>query len=270
MNQKSIATSLRFKSSISQLSLIIFIEDIVKQYFKLTFKELNYTITDKSTNSWKQTNRTIQLAKNGLKKYEDILKASNSKVTIDFELLLNLPDYQYKSIDIDMSVLYSKSDDLNSLNFIINYERHKSVNIREFLISTVVFLQNNECEMIYGFVTCIDNSKKPSFYIEGLGDAELSQEEMDSVQKWLVNKNNCDKKIWKIFWGNIISGGHVSHNPFLLENIADIVGEHNFKKINNNCYWFNLSSFLIEDDSRSIKEQEMLEELMNKNNLMMI
>lgn len=244
MGQKSIVVTLKFLGAFDQGSAIIYLRSFFLDSFNLNFEEMSYTITDKSTSSWKQKTKTLKFTDQNIEKFTQLHNSLKENIFIDFELLRLLKDYEFKSIDIDLSVTYSSNngakDEINTLKFIFNYNNHKNIDFDSFSSNIIDYLSNCNCKVIYGFITCIENKKNPAFYVEGIGNDKISEEEMRKLQTWQREMKNCDKKIWDIFWGNFISTEFLESSPELLSEIERVLDKKNIRKVNSNLYFFRL------------------------------
>lgn len=270
MEKKSIAISIRFKGSISQIDTILFLKEILSQWFNKSIVELNYTITDKSDVNWKQKSKRLKFTDKAIEKYKEVLKDAGDKTLIDFELLRNLDDYEYKSRDVDFSIIYKQTTLISALNFVFDLSLYKEVAWKIFVRAITDFLVKMGCEVVYGFILSLEKIKNPSLYIEGIGNYELTPRENDKVNTWANEMASCETKVWDIFWGNILSHNHIKVDNSI-EKIKRIVGDENSLFLNKDLFWFNLKLCLTKFDVLKYdKEQQKLYEFFRKNNLILI
>jgi hypothetical protein len=247
MSEKSIVVSLNFKGELPQILSISFFDSYFRQEFKKEIQYLNFTISDKTNNNWKQKSKSLKFTSSNLKKYEKILSNKNCKIDVSFELLRNLDPYIYKSKDIDFSVTLNQFDSpINSLNIVLNSSFYSGVVLRDFVQLVSNLLIRNNCDLVYGFVFCLSNSKGPSFYIEGIGYPKIKKDESEKLKNWLNNKSSCESKIWDIFWGNVVSSKHLKIIPNALKKLNEILGGSNVVMLNNDLLWFNINDNILE------------------------
>jgi hypothetical protein len=259
---KSIVLTFRFIGNLSQIKTINYINELYRTLFSRSFESLNYSILDKTSSNWKQKTKTLKFNQLNINKYEEILSSKSDNVYIDFELTKELKNSSFKSRDIEFSVSYKLFERINSLNFIFNYKLYESLELNLFSKNIVDFIQDNNCELYYGFILNVSNSKNPSLYIEGIGNYEISQKEQNKLDIWLKGTKDCDKKIWDIFWGNIISLKIIKEEKkkFIAE-ITEIVGDENCYLLSQNLFWINLEEDL--KDFEILKYDKIRDKLYN-------
>lgn len=240
MKEKSVCISIKYKNNIKQEGIILFFTELLKNKFDKTFDEFHYTITDKNKSSWKQYTKSGNFTPNRFAKFIDLQKNLNDDVYIDFELLTNLKNYVFKSRDIDASFSCSQSRDIKSLDFIFNAAWISQSLLLEFISSTVLFIESQSGETIYGYVLELANEKMPALYMQGISNIKLGKKEEGILYLWSTNLANCESKIIDIFWGNIISSKHIIGDE-TLKNIQEIVGAENVMLLTENIIWFNIN-----------------------------
>jgi hypothetical protein len=257
MQNYSIIISFRISGILPELCFINFITEQFENLFSKTFSTLSYTITDKSSFYWKQKTKSVKLTVSNLQKLEEILFLKNQNIDVSFELLKNTVGCEFKSRDIDFSVSYSNSENINGLNFILSDKLFKEKDLKTLvqIISTYLLKQN--CQVLYCFISNVENEKLPAFYIEGIGTPSLSRFETQRIKVWSANKLSCDEKIWDIFWGNIISTKHIV-NEYLISDVEKMIGKDNAVLLAPGLLLFNLpeslNSFEISNYSSKRKE----------------
>jgi len=247
MEKQSIILSFRFTGALQQIEAVNFFSEQFKKWFNKSISELNYTITDKSKSSWKQNTKNLKFTDSNVLKFKELLLENKEKIYIDFELLKGLENIVYKSTDIDFSILYNHTETINSLNIILNTALYRNTDWKGFAKEIVHFLNEQSCNILYGFVLNLDNTKLPVFFVEGIGNENLNKKEQEKLFIWSNNKYQCENKIWDIFWGNIITSKHIE-NTNILNEIEKIVGKENILPLTSNLTWFNLNEPLTDFD----------------------
>lgn len=245
MAEQSIVLSFRFSGELNQKEAIVFFSTQFEKWFGKSINELNYTITDKSKSSWKQKTKSLKYTDSNLLKFSELLSERKEKVYIDFELLRNLPNIEYKSRDIDFSILYNRSETISSLNVVFNTSMYSNTDWKGFVKLVIKFLIEQHCEICYAFVLNLDNIKNPALYVEGIGNGSLAKNEEEKLALWSNNMNRCNEKIWDIFWGNIISTKYILQSQ-TLEDIEKLVGKENVVLLTPTLIWFNLKERLTD------------------------
>jgi len=265
---KSIVISICFDGLIDQIACIQFVSDLFKMHYGKVFSDLYYTITDKTKTNWKQKTRGGKFTEKRFFKFTDHVSLIDDKISVDFELLTNQKNYEYKSRDIDISFSHNQMDVIKSITSIISVEDNETTNIKELLKSLVSFLLNQKCNIWYGSVFIMENIKLPAFYVHGIQTENLTPAEEEILSKWADGRKGCNKKIWGIFWGNIISKNHLNGDS--IKNIKKTVGEENVFQYADNLFWFNLPESLnnFELTKYSTKREE-LHMCFQKNNLLL-
>jgi hypothetical protein len=168
MYKKSIIISLRFKGNLPQLATILFFRDLLKEWYEKDIAELFFTVTDKSGFYWKDKSKKLKFSESAIKKLQQELAIANEKIIVDFELLRNLEDAEYKSRDVDFSIVYKQDDAINSLNLIFNGSIYRNASWKKLVTVVHDFLIKQDCTVVYGLVFGLDNIKNPGLFIEGL------------------------------------------------------------------------------------------------------
>lgn len=270
-DDKSIVISIRFRGDLNQEETILFYSELFRNNYNKLFSELHYTITDKSKYNWSQKTKGGKLTDKSFSKFKNVIAIANEKTIVDFELLTNLQDCEYKSRDIDISITYNQLSDIKSLNFILFSGWANEINFIDFIKISDNLLKNQNCNLLSGYAMELENSKMPSFYIQGIKTEGLNSVEEHRLLTWSAYNQHCDSKFWNVFWGNIISKGHLNNKFSLIEDVIKIVGEENVVKLSNDVFWFNINSTISNSNSDIyLSQKKMLTDLFKKNNLLAI
>jgi len=256
---------LRFKGNLPQLQTLLFFRDLLRERYEKDIAELFFTVTDKSGIYWKDKSKKLKFSDSAIKKFQEALAIANEKIIVDFELLRNLENAEYKSRDVDFSIIYKQDYPINSLNLIFNASIYRNAKWKKLVEEVHDFLLKQKCPVVYGFVLALDNLKNPALYVEGVGSPSLNSRERDKVNAWTMGMMDCETKIWDVFWGNMISEKHLRSHPNVLSEISKIVGNENFSELHGGLYWFNLD-YDIEKFDNSIfdEKRESLYSLFNR------
>lgn len=246
MKNQSIILSFRFTGALQQINAVYFFSDLLKNWFNKSINELSYSVTDKSKFYWKQKTKNLKYSETNLIKFEKEVINLKENNYINFGLnkyLDNLEDYKK---DIDFSINYY-IDTINNINIILNTEIYINTDWKGFIKEIIYFLLEQKCNLCYGFVFNVDNTKNPMFFVEGIGNENIIKKEKDKLFIWSNNKKQCENKIWDIFWGNLLNIKHkINDNSF--NKIKEIVGEENILLINDQLFWYNLNDSLTDFD----------------------
>ena len=257
MKQESIEFVIMFQQEgIGQLTIMDYFTALVKRLYNSDFKQLSYTT--RSGGSLKT--KTVKYSNENVKKFINDLPYN---INEGFELLSLLPDWKYKSRDINYSVLFnSKFNDKNqqllvlTLNKEAYYRQYSNRRIVELYIEILNFLRENNAKLIYGFIFSMENEKLPSMYLAGIGSGHLSNKEEENLQIWAERNSDADCCIWNIFWGNLVTKEHLK-SLATLEKVQAIIGKENFYLIDSSTYLFNLpeESLLFTAEYNGIKRK---------------
>lgn len=243
IKNSSIVFSISFENKVSIKDLIIFFNNLFLDYSDKQFDELTYTITDKSKVNWKQKNKVSKYNSKNLEKfYDDINKNQSS---LSFEILKLSKDCKYKYIDIDFSIsLYEQEGETPfSINVILDYEQYKETLLffeNKFFLNILNFLNTQSVGIVYGFISIVEKSKSPSFYIQGILSEELSKKEEEFLSVWSNNKDKCKYYIWDLFLGNIISKNHLKSNSFT--SVTQILSLNQILNFSEELYFISLNN----------------------------
>jgi hypothetical protein len=267
--RRSVVIALRFKGEINQIDTINFLKQLFWNKLNDSFEEITYSLLDKTKSNWRLKTKSLKFTENNFRKYQEVVNSLSEKYELSFELSKYLKDYNYKSIDLDFSVIYN-SNEINSINLRLNFNNHKNIDFKELTICIVKYLMKINCQILYSFVTCIDDLKFPFCYVEGVSTTNMSQKEKKKIEIWSNSSNNCDIKIWEIFWFNIISFNHYNGKNIILEEIANVVGLNNVEMYSGDLYSFQLNENIENYDVlKCTKERNLLYKIFNKNDLLM-
>lgn len=228
-----------FTGQINQIYSVQFFQEIFKSYYNKSFVEIFYTIIDKTKENWKLKTRGGRFTESRFSKFsEEVKQTLDKNVVINFELLTNTENFEYKTRDIDISVSYSQNQQINSISVVID-AKNAIYNVKQLFNAILNFLLTQNCKLIYGFVFIMENKKFPIFYARGVKTENLTVTEEDILTRWLDVEQNLDKKVWEIFWGNLLSKKHL--NSDLIEYLINILGEENVIQYpDSDLLWFNL------------------------------
>src|SRR6185437_16199394 len=202
MAQESIEFVFLFKGpNITPQNIVKYFGCIHETLYKSKFHEIAYTIPFKNTfksRSLKFTDKNIE-------------KLINENPSDRFDLFSLLPDWEYKSKDINFLVGYN-SNFKNKGDGFITITINKDIFYRAFdnnklialFLEITKYLKENEAEIKYGFIFLMANQKFPAFFITGIGNYNLSKDEQKELRIWADRNSETDSKIWRIFWGNLI------------------------------------------------------------------
>jgi hypothetical protein len=241
--EKSIIISLYFNGSLNQEKTVnYFIELFENELF-----ELQYSILDKTKSNWKVKSKGGKFTEKQFEKFKAELKNESDKVSIDFELFSNLKNMEYKSRDINLSISYNSTREIKLLNVILNFHWLNQVKIQELTESLCKLIENQNCDVVYGFISAMENLKFPAFYFQGISNENLTVEEVKKLSILASNLNKFNESIWDVFWGNLISAKHIRQITSL-NKIEEVVGKENTLFMSPNLYWFNLNENLTDFD----------------------
>ena len=241
---KNIVISFQFKGDFCQTDLL---DHLLKVFapWNFTKTEIHYTIDESSSKSLKFKSRGGVVNAKTLNNFRNNVKQCDRKLfKIDgFWLVSNTPDWKYRSIDTEFETDYTIDDGynngINRLNFTFDVEKNKDFNPKLFIANDILpFLLSKNCELLYGFVFACEKRKMPLANLVGIHTEFLDKYEDNKVQIWSDNLQNCGTKIWDVFWGNIISKGHLEKVE--TNYIERKCGKENVKMLAPDLLWFNL------------------------------
>ncbi len=183
------------------------------------------------------------------------------------ELQLKLPELDFSYIEItkleevanafrafDISFRFSLSQPLDlylpddtdfetsgSISFGLNYDIWNGI-INDTFIEKVItefsaLVNKGKTKVIYGMVVKMPRSKSAYFYINGIGNFNLSEEEDNWVS--LFNSEKIADKFWEPFWGNIITQKHL-RNKNQYKELISLVGKNNVTEMGNDMIFFKM------------------------------
>ena len=241
MKQESIELLILFKEEYpSSKDLIDYFEKEISDLFNIQFHEISYNLKAGSS----LRGKTLKFKQRNIEKF--VSQLPNNFDGGGFGLINYLPDFKFKSTDINLSVSYRRGIfDLehSSIKITLNKTFFYSSNQNHVLVSvctkTIAFLKSIQKRITYGFIFSMANEKFPGFFAEGIGNNNLTNEEESAVQTWAEKNHESDSKIWRIFWGNLITKKHLKSGTSI-EDVKRIVGDENVYLVSDNTYFFNL------------------------------
>lgn len=267
MNDNSIAISIVLSGQINQVDAINYFSDYFKTKFQKSIAELNYSILDKSKANWKLINRQGRLTNNRLNKFQHEIQKNTLQHVDGFELLKNFEKFEYKSIDIDLSITYQDERPFGFLNFILSSNWARGMDFNGFIKDVSQFIKEQESRIENGFVTELRNEKFPSLYIQGILTENLNKEEKKKIMKWSEQRMQSNEKMLDIFWGNIISDNHIK--AIEVNNIDLIKMGWCVDKLDERTIWFQSTKTIDTFDHKNDKLRATLYATLEKVSLMM-
>lgn len=257
MKQESIELIILFKEEgLNSKSLLAYFDDKIKEVFSIDFHEISYSLKVKTA----MRGKTLKYSKANIDKF--ILELPNNFDGGGFALSTYLPDFKYKSIDIKLSISYNPNiySDNSFITITVNkdffYADGNNNKLIDFYIKTIDFLKSIDKQITYGFIFSMINEKFPAMFAAGIGNYNLTKEEEAELQIWAERNSESDKKVWRIFWGNLITTDHLRAEGSI-DKIKEIVGNDNVYIIDKNTYFFNHSnsSLLYGDENKGSKNK---------------
>jgi hypothetical protein len=267
MNDKSIAISIVLSGPIDQVSAIIYFSDYFRTNFQKNINELNYSILDKSKINWKLINRHGRFTENRLKKFQHEIRSNTLQQVTGFELLKNFEKFEYKSIDIDLSITYQDERLFGFLNFILSSAWARHMDFNNIIKNINKFIKQQKGRIEYGCVLELSNKKLPSFYLQGILTENLDEEEKERIIKWSEQRTQANNKMWDIFWGNIISDNHIKGIAAASIDLKKL-GWH-VDKLDDNIIWFNSEKTIDSFDQKRDKSRKTLYKMLERVSLTM-
>lgn len=254
MAQENIELVILFQGAKSgPLDHIRFFSDLMKDLYGSDFEELSYSVLLKG----KLKSKTMKFTVESTEKFNGDLPDVLYK---GFELLALLPGWEYKSRDKKFSVIYNEDFNLRgdriltlSLNkdsFLAMYPRDKII---EVYLEIARYIKKNDGELSYGFVFSMASDKFPGMFIAGIGNENLTKKEEELLTAWSDGKDQCDRKIWTVFWGNLVTSRHFKR-PDNLDKLKKVVGVGNVHDVESSVFFFNLPG----DDFELGKENKQM------------
>lgn len=91
----------------------------------------------------------------------------------------------------------------------------------------------------YGLVHPMERQKWPSLYFGNLETPGLSSAEKVDLQTWWRKGNQFGEKVRDVYWGNILSLGHLSNNR-IIDQLRELIGPDNVAWISGDALMFLL------------------------------
>jgi hypothetical protein len=255
MTQESIELAFLFKGPpINTHSIIEYFGSIHESLYKSNFHEISYSTPIKNTFKGKSLKFTDK----------NIGKLIDENPANGFDLFSLLPDWEYKSKDINFLIGYTPdfNDEKGAVSITINkeffYKEFNNKKLVEIYLSVANYLNENKAKIKYGFIFLMDNQKFPGLFVTGIGNYNLSKNEQKELRIWADRNLESDSKIWRVFWGNLITKKHLKAG-FSLDRIKTIVGANNFFMVDNDVCFFNLpNDDLLYGNEHKSSEKELL------------
>jgi len=213
------------------LDHIRYFADRVKGLFGTGFEELSYSTLVKG----RLKTKTVKFTDANVEKFRGDLPDVVDK---GFELLTLLPGWEFKSRDKRFSVSYNEEFNQRGdriLTISLNKESwlamHSAGKVSELYVEIARHITEKGGELVYGFVFSMASEKLPGLFISGIGNDHLSSREEEWLEAWTDGKGQCDRKIWTVFWGNLVTSRHFKR-PEDLDRLRMMVGEGNVHEVN--------------------------------------
>jgi hypothetical protein len=268
---KNIVISLKFKGIINMIDTFNFFKSTVEKYSTNKTMELAYTVFDKSGKNWKFKSRGGKLSTKVVNNFKENISQINENIIINgFSLSANLPDWNFKAIDVDFCFYYTLNayENFCSFDIVLLSEWSKILDIKHFVGTIYSYIVSKKCEIQYGFMFIMESRKNPLAIIDGHFTQFLTKYEEKKIGIWSDNKDDCNTKIWDIFWGNIISKKHLE--KISIKEIEKLAGKENVYELSPNVLWFNLPENLMDFDfSDYSKIRKKLYKYFDSKNLIM-
>ncbi|MBK0379735.1 hypothetical protein [Mucilaginibacter segetis] len=240
MKQESLELVILFKEdSLHSKNLLEYFDKEVNDVFDIKFDEISYSLKVKSA----MRGKTLKYKEANIVKF--ISELPNNFNGGGFELLSYLPNFKYKSVDVRLSVSYSPNlyDRRSFITITLNkdffYACINNNKLIAFYVRVIAFLKSLDKKITYGFIFCMANEKFPAFFAVGTGNYNLTKEEQSELQIWAERMSESDGKIWRVFWGNLITTKHLTAGASIAK-IKEIVGNENLYQIDDRTSFFNL------------------------------
>ena len=229
-------------------NIIEYFNGLLNNLYGTNFQELSYSTIIKS----RLISKTCKYSTDAIAKMIKNLPVNG------FELLSLLPSWKYKAIDINFSVVFTRAFNVRDSSLILTLnkdvfcKKYNNDKLITLYLDMMKYLIGSGAEITYGFIFSMDKNKFPGMFAAGVGNYELTASEEKGLQTWAERNDECDHKIWKIFWGNLVTTKHLK-NYNSLEKLKESVGLKNFSKIDEQTYFFttprNNQSFVDSNNS---------------------
>lgn len=217
------------------------IVELTSKWSVYVCKEIEYLSYTEINDNGKHLHKKVKFNEKNLEIMYKVEKNKRLKNTELFNLSTNA---YLHSRDKDLSMLFSYPMDIFNL-YTIKFGFNTDVlNIKNndglFAILEELFnlLKNINANLKYGIVFPMERVKFPAFYASGISSQELTREEKYKCFLWGNYGSQCTKKIWDVFWGDILTTKHLESDKIIKE-VKFIVGENNIKKISENVFFIS-------------------------------
>lgn len=109
-------------------------------------------------------------------------------------------------------------------------------------------------EFRYGFIAKMPREKNCLFYLNGIRNETLNEEENRELLLYDKCKRELSHVIWQPFWGNFITTRHL-RNEGLKEELERLLGKNHFYRLNEHMYFLQMPIEL--DDFEYHSEKHM-------------
>ena len=258
MKNRSIELVIMFQEKKpTSLALFDYLRDMILRLYNVEFDEFEYSFIVND----REKKKVLKYKKANIEKCIEDLKNNDG---MGFELQKYLPNSSFKYRDIQLSISYNPYLHLNKVSSVIltineefYFVKNTLSDLKLLYLQIVDFLIKLDKKVFYGFISSLENIKNPSLYVVGIGNFDLSKKEQRDLFLWANENNNAIEKIWRIFWGNLITDSHLK-NGYSTDKLKEIVGEKNFCVVDNHTYFFNLpNNDLLYGNEHEISEKEL-------------
>ncbi len=261
-----IITSFYFDDELDFSTIDFLVEYISRKSHALYGKELQ-TISYSYNEGQRQRNKSLKFnPKNFLKFKTDFEKEEFT----GFEVSVPSKNASVKSRDHDISFHYAPKGRYRKNSSILlqigaGYPdpKFEMTELRPMVKDLVGYISESGIRVDYGFVFPMERRKFPKFFAKGIASGDLTADEVLSANLWGRNYYNCKDKLWKVFWGNILTPEHLSE-----VQMHSLFGQDNVITVNQDtflcCLPFN--TFRYEDQSNWNEAKERISDFLEKNN----
>jgi hypothetical protein len=238
------------------LDHIRYFSQLVGELYGSGFEEISYSVSLKG----KLKSKTMKFTDESIEKFKSDLP---DVLYRGFELLALSPGWEYKSRDKKFSLLYNEDFNrrgdriltfsLNKESFLALYPRDKII---ELYLGMARHIQEKEGELVYGFVFSMASEKFPGMFIAGIGNENLTDKEEELLEAWNDVKDQCDRKIRTVFWGDLVTSRHFKR-PDNLDQLRKVVGEGNVHVLERSAFFFHLpwDSLELGNENKGVRQK---------------
>lgn len=276
MKKFDVVIKIYFSRELSKETISDMIEFSVTKshnFFNNGMSHISYSLND----SYKSINKSVLFKEKNTQIFYDNL--INNKVN-SFEIFKLSDNFEYKSKDTDISFSYKKSYDQADFNSVMLQLRGDLIKgkidnngITKLISDLINILISENHEIKYGFIFSMDQDKFPKFFTDGIESENLTKQEEKMAFVWGNKQSNCDKKIWDIFWGNILTNNHFLDN-ITKEKICSLFGDNYITKLTDNVMICYLPDDILENPRIGIdssnKKEKIINELLKKDLILKI